>query len=214
LTATPFRSDGLTKVIFFTTGRIVHKIDPKRAEAHLIIPEVQYVDTDYFFPIFNSTEHSTMLSQMAIDKERNQLILDTYEEIGKSRQSVFISHRTSQLEALQKLIPGSVILTSKIKKKERAAIMDKLQKNEIKAVLTTYGLFSTGIDVGTLEVVYMCTPMRSPRWVIQTAGRLKRKAQGKENALVVDFVDKKVEMLRNQYYSRKRTWKKIENQEI
>ncbi len=214
LTATPFRADGLTDVIFFTVGSIVHRVDPLEAEGHLIIPTVEYVETDYTFPLFDSSEHSVMLTDMATDATRNKLILDKYEKVGKKRQSVFISHRVSQLEALAKEIPNSAILTSKLSKKKRADIMERLQKNELKAVLTTYGLFSTGIDVGTLEVVYMCTPMRSPRWVIQTAGRLKRKAKGKDKALVVDFVDKKVSMLRSQYYARRTTWKKIKNQEI
>lgn len=214
LTATPFRADGLTDVIFFTTGKIIHKINPMEAEGHLIIPEVEYVETEYKFPLFDSSEHSIMLTDMALDKKRNQLILDKYHEVGTDRQSVFISHRVTQLEELAKHIPDCAILTSKLSKKKRADIMERLNKNELKAVLTTYGLFSTGIDVGTLEVVYMCTPMRSPRWVIQTAGRLKRKAEGKEKALVVDFVDKKVSMLRNQYYARRTTWKKIKNQEV
>jgi len=214
LTATPFRADGLTDVIFFTTGKIVHQIDPREAEGHLIIPDIEYVETDYKFPLFDSSEHSVMLTDMATDKARNQLIIDKYKEVGVERQSVFISHRVAQLEELAKHIPNCAILTSKLTKKKRADIMDRLQKNELKAVLTTYGLFSTGIDVGTLEVVYQCTPMRSPRWVIQTAGRLKRKAKGKDTALVVDFVDKKISMLRNQYYARRTTWKKIKNQEI
>jgi len=214
ITATPFRADGLTDVILFTSGSIIHKVDPKRAEAHLIIPEVEYIMTDYKFPLFDTSEHAIMLSDMATDKIRNKLIIDKYHEVGIKRQSVFISHRVSQLEELAKEIPGCAILTSKLSKKKRAEIMERLQNNELKAVLTTYGLFSTGIDIGTLEVVYMCTPMRSPRWVIQTVGRLKRKAEGKETALVVDFVDKRVEMLKRQYYARRQTWKKIRNQEI
>jgi len=106
LTATPFRADGLTDIIFFTTGKIVHRVDPLEAESHLIIPTVEYVMTDYKFPLFDSSEHSIMLSDMATDKARNKLILDKYEEVGKERQSVFISHRVSQLEELAKSIPG------------------------------------------------------------------------------------------------------------
>jgi superfamily II DNA or RNA helicase len=214
LTATPFRTDGLTKVIFFTTGKIIHKLDPKKAESHLVIPEVLFVETDYEFPIFDSSEHSIMLSDMAKDVKRNELIIKKYKEIGQKRQSVFISHRIDQLNYLSKFIPDSAILTSRLNKKERAKIIEELNNGKLKAVLTTYGLFSTGIDIKTLEVVYMCTPIRSPRWVIQTAGRLKRPAQGKQSALVVDFVDKKVEMLRNQYYARRVIWKKIKNQEV
>lgn len=214
LTATPFRADGLTDVIFFTTGNIMHKVEPKEAEEHLIIPEVEYVITDYTFPLFDSSEHAVMLSDMALDDKRNQLIINKYKEVGIEKQSVFISHRVEQLEQLKKFIPNSEILTSKVSKKKREKIIENLNNGKLKAVLTTYGLFSTGIDIKTLEVVYMCTPMRSARWVIQTAGRLKRKADGKHQAIVIDFVDKKIEMLRNQYYARRTTWKKIKNQEI
>lgn len=214
LSATPFRADGLTKVIFFVTGNIFYTITPKEAKEFLIIPEVKYIETDYFFPIFDSTEHAILLSDMALDEKRNKLIIDTYKKEGTDKQSVFISHRTSQLEYLKTKIPESAILTSKVKKKERAQIIKDLNSKKLMAVLTTYGLFSTGIDIPSLEVIYMCTPIRSPRWIIQTAGRLKRKAKDKTKAIVIDFVDNKIELLKKQYYSRKSTWKKIRNEKI
>ena len=215
LSATPFRADGLTDVIFFTTGPITHKVNPADAGEHLIIPEVEFLDTEYTFPIFDSSEHAILLTDMATDEKRNKLIYDKFIKVGKDRQSVFLSHRTEQLNKLKELIPDAEILTSKLTKKQRASIMERLHSKELLTVLTTYSLFSTGIDISSLEVIYMCTPMRAERWVVQAVGRLKRKGNIKnKQALVVDFVDRKIEMLRNQYYARKRIWKKIQNQEI
>lgn len=214
MSATNFRSDGLTDVIFFATGPIIHKVPPKEANKYLVVPDVEFVDTDYFFPIFDSTEHARMITDLSMDKERNKLILEKYEDVGKDRQSVFISHRTDQLDYLQKQIDGSKVLTSKTKKSEREEIIQNLQNESLRCVLTTYGLFSTGIDIDSLEVLYMLTPMKSKRWIVQTAGRLKRKSNDNKTALVVDFVDKQVEMLKHQYYVRKRIWKDIQNEKI
>jgi len=215
LTATPFRDDGLTDVIFFISGKIFYKVSPEDAGDHLIMPSVEYVETDYNFPIIDSSEHAIMITDLSIDAERNKLIVKTYDRIGNEKQSVFLSHRTEQLDRLKEDIPHAEILTSATKKKDRQRIINDLNSRKLKAVLTTYGLFATGIDIPSLEVLYLCTPMKAERLLVQTVGRLKRKGLSKnKQALVIDFVDKNIDMLKRQYYARKRTWKKIDNQEI
>ena len=96
------------------------------------------------------------------------------------------------------------MLTSKMTKKKRAETMELVKTGKKCMVVSTYGLFSTGIDIPALEMLYLCSPIKSEIKLRQSAGRLMRKSPGKTQAKIFDFVDKKVSILRNAGYHRKR----------
>lgn len=201
--ATPEREDGLTDVIFWATGPLIYKV-PDEAVAHkLIIPTYRQVKTDYYFPLVDTSEYQTMISYMAIDKDRNQLIVDEFMKKPDS-PSVFLCNRTDQVEALHEMIPDSIMLTSKMSKKKREAAMADLRSGKKKHVSSTWGLFSTGINVPKLEGLYICSPMKSKNKLKQAAGRLMRQAPGKEESFIVDFIDTQIGLLYGQSRTRKR----------
>ena len=84
-------------------------------------------------------------------------------------------------------------------KKERALKMSQLQTGKKRIVVSTYGLFSTGIDLPQLEVLMLCAPMKSEVKLRQAAGRLMRKSKGKRSAIIIDFVDFNVDILKWQF---------------
>ena len=96
-----------------------------------------------------------------------------------------------------------------MKKKDRKqAILDI--NNKIKQhVVSTYGLFSTGLDVKHMDTLFMCAPIKSEIKIRQSAGRLMRKAPGKTTATIVDFVDSRVQLLNYQAATRRRILMKI-----
>ena len=90
----------------------------------------------------------------------------------------------SQVDYLQQEIGDKAVsLTSKMSKKERALKMSQLQAGKKRIVVSTYGLFSTGIDLPQLEVLMLCAPMKSEVKLRQAAGRLMRKSKGKKSAI-------------------------------
>jgi superfamily II DNA or RNA helicase len=101
------------------------------------------------------------------------------------------------------------MLTSKMSKKERKVRMAQLVSGKKRIVVSTYALFSTGIDIPKLEVLFMCAPMRSEVKLRQSAGRLMRKAEGKTSASIIDFVDRKVGLLAAQSRKRANVLKKL-----
>jgi len=121
----------------------------------------------------------------------------------------FLCVRISQVETLHKQLPDSEILTSKMTKKQRKLVMEKLLDGRCKKIISTYALFSTGIDVPQLDLAFLCAPLQAEVKIKQTAGRLMRKAPGKKEATIVDFVDEKVSILKYQYYKRSRIYKKL-----
>lgn len=206
--ATPRREDGLTKVIFLAAGPKIHTVQEKKLENVLITPVFEEVKTDYYFPLFSTTEYQEMLNDLSSDKTRNDLILEQLKNY-KNKYICILSSRLSQVEYLQTKIKGSEKLTSKMPKKERAKIMERLKKGKIKVIISTYGLFSTGIDFPSLEVLFLAGPIKSEIKIRQSAGRLMRKAMGKTSATIVDFHDHRVDLLHSQFLKRRRVIKKI-----
>jgi superfamily II DNA or RNA helicase len=201
--ATPERMDGLTNVIFWATGPLIYKV-PDEAVAHkLIIPSYRQIQTEYYFPLIDTSEYQTMITHMANDPERNKLIVDEYKK-NEEVPSVFLCNRTDQVEALHEMLPESIMLTSSMSKKKREAAMKDLISGEKKDVVSTWGLFSTGINVPKLAGLYICSPMKSKTKLKQAAGRLMRQAPGKEEAFIVDFVDTQIGLLYGQSRTRKR----------
>lgn len=208
--ATPKREDGLTKVIHFASGPKIHTVEREKLKNVLITPDVRYINTIYSFPMISSQEYVELINDLSADKERNALILRTHKTDYAKRPTVFLCNRKVQVEYLAKhLGKDAVFLHSKMKKNDRKETMKLLKEGKKTMVVSTYGLFATGIDLPRLEILFLCAPIRSEVKLTQAAGRLMRKAPGKTSATIVDFVDVKVEMLRIQGFQRKRIFKKL-----
>ena len=209
--ATPKRDDGLTDVIHFATGPKIYTVDIDLLGDVLIKPTVLRIDTNYNFPIFSSDEYQALITDLSEDKDRNQLIVDTANKPEyKDRNMCFLCVRISQVEALKEYFGDDAeILTSRMSKKNRRLVMEKLLKGDCKKIISTYALFSTGIDIPQLDLAFLCAPLQAEVKIKQTAGRLMRKAPGKTEATIIDFVDKKVSLLKYQFYKRNRIYKKL-----
>lgn len=200
---TPFREDGLTKVIHFGVGPTIHIVPEETVNKHLVLPSYKQIPTDFSFLYLESSDYQPMLSLMAEDEERTKLIMHTFNK-NPNISSCFLCLRLTQVDLLHKLVPNSVKLTSKMKKSEREKAMEKLRSGEKLHVISTYGLFSTGIDIPSLETLYLCAPIQSRIKLKQSAGRLMRPSPGKTSATIIDFVDIKVGLLASQSKKRGR----------
>jgi len=208
--ATPKREDGLTEVIHFASGPKIHTVEKEKLKNVLITPNVRYINTTYNFPMISSQEYVELINDLSADDRRNALILRTHQVDYARKPTVFLCNRKVQVEYLAKYLgKNAVFLHSKMKKKDRKETMKLLQQGKKTMVVSTYGLFATGIDLPQLEVLFLCAPIRSEVKLRQAAGRLMRKSPGKTTATIVDFVDTKVEMLRIQGFQRKRIFKNL-----
>jgi superfamily II DNA or RNA helicase len=139
-----------------------------------------------------------MITDLGEDEERNTLICNTVKQYS-DKMVVLLCLRLFQVEKLTNdLGEEAVMLTSKMKKKERALVMQQLLNSEKRIIVSTFALFSTGIDIPQLEMLFLCAPMRSEVKLRQSAGRLMRKSEGKTSAKIIDFVDVNNGLLANQ----------------
>jgi superfamily II DNA or RNA helicase len=202
--ATPQRSDGLDKVIFWATGPVRHTIPDSVLTRVIVKPTYKTFDTDYFFPIFDSSEYQMLISDLSRDVLRNAKIMEELKNYP-TQQCVLLCQRKEQVQYLKDNIPDAVMLTSDMRKKDRAAVMKGLLDGTHRIIVSTFQLFSTGIDLPNLEVMFICAPIKSVVKIKQSAGRLMRVSSTIEkHPIIVDFVDRKVELLKYQWYARHR----------
>lgn len=197
LSATPYRRDRLSRLIFWFLGDVVHTVDKDQLieNGDILRAEVITRETD-FRPFHDSTtEYSKMLSELTQDPGRNRLIAaDVAMEAGNGGGiCLILSDRKAHAEVIQNVLRGfgvrSELLTGDVPKKQREAVVEKLNQGKAKVVCATGQLIGEGFDCRGLSTLFMATPIRFSGRVIQYLGRVLRPAPGKSTATVYDYVD-------------------------
>ena len=204
LSATPWRRDRLSKLIFWHLGDIYYKIEAADLvkNGDILKAEVITRETD-FRPYYDPTEeYSRMLSELTEDPDRNKLIAsDVASEANNgSGISLVLSDRKRHCEDLQTLLQdrfnvSSEILTGDIAAKQRLDIVDRLNQGKVKVLVATGALIGEGFDCRQLSTLFLATPVKFNGRVLQYLGRVLRPAPGKERAKVYDYVDVNVGVL-------------------
>lgn len=221
LSATPWRRDNLTKLIFWHIGDVHHEIDKSGLiETGDVLPaEIVVRETD-FDPFFDPVgEYSKMLSELTANDGRNHLIAsDIAKEVknGDGRCCLVLTDRKKHCETIKALLKyrykiPSELLTGDVSDGERKDILDRLNNGEIKVLVATGQLIGEGFDCKNLSTLFIVTPIRFSGRVLQYLGRVLRPACGKNKALVYDYVDVKVNILKTAAASRQKvyaSWKK------
>lgn len=198
LTATPFRADGLEKSMYAILGDII-VIIPKEQVNRTCTVDIHFIDTGYE-PIMNgmafradgTIDYAGLVADLTSNEARLTLVSDTINRI--TAPCLVLASRIDYLRALAERHPGRVVCLSgmtltKKNREIRDSALAKLNSGEIDCVFATYQLAKEGLDVPNLRYVVFATPEKDPTTVIQSAGRVARKADGKEKGIVIDFVD-------------------------
>ena len=199
LTATPYRGDGLEKGMFALIGDICSIVDEKEVKEKT----VPVYEKWYNVPISTNSiecyngdgtlDYTKLITGLCNDEERNTYIGRTIVDIEGS--CLVLSDRLSQLESLMSFVSNfkncDMVKATNTKKgkKERKEAIEKLKDGMIDCLFATYKLAKEGLDIPSLEHVVMASPIKDKSTVIQTAGRVARKAEGKTCGYVHDFID-------------------------
>lgn len=214
LTATPYRSDGLTKALFRLIGPVVHKVSRSYLEqtGAILIPDIIKVHTQFDYNFRN--DYSSMLSALAKDDERNILIGNAI--VDKFRRTkeplMIVSDRVAHCTALHELIDGvagikAVVLSGKISKKIRKQAVADVKSGKYNVLVSTVQLLGEGFDAPTLNGIFLTTPIKFGGRLLQIIGRILRPSDG-GNPCVYDFRDNLVPVLRYSGFARDRVYKK------
>ncbi len=194
LSATPYRRDKLTKLIYFFLGDKVFSIDPKTLQdANKIMrPKLVVRETD--FDYWYHDDYGAMITALTIDQERNKLIArDVLKETdGSGGTALVISDRVEHCKILAGLIKGkrsTRILTGEVPSKDRKKLVEELNQGEVKVLVATSQLIGEGFDLSGLSSIFLACPIKFTGRVKQYTGRILRTAKGKREAVIYDYLD-------------------------
>jgi superfamily II DNA or RNA helicase len=214
LSATPWRRDGLSRLIFWHVGDVAHEIKKGNLiETGNVLPfEVVTKETRFESSYDASEEYSKTLSELTEDPERNRLIADTV-AVGSRGPgiSLVLSDRREHCRTLQALLGRrglrAEVLTGDLPARERREIINNLNQGKIKTVIATGQLIGEGLDCPGLTTLFVATPIKFDGRLIQYLGRVLRPAPGKDKALIFDFIDAREPVLKAAARARQRVYR-------
>ena len=217
LTATPKRADGLEIAMFALLGDVIHEVSREAVAHNTCEVHVQTIETgwvpeyDCVLNADGTIDYNRVVEAMTHDQTRFDLVLQAINQL--SGGIIVLANRVEYLQWLHEAYDGRSICisgmsNSKAAKEDRKRALQKLQNGELDCIFATYQLAKEGLDVPNLRYVVFATPEKDETTVIQSVGRVGRKADGKEYGTVIDFVDD-FGMYRGWAKKRERYYKKI-----
>jgi superfamily II DNA or RNA helicase len=209
LSATPYRGDGLIKVMHWFLGKTIYK-ENVRINNQVVAKVYNYKSTNGNFieKKFGYGKQKgrpniiKMLSNLVELDERTENIINIINEIRKDpeRKIIVLSERVQHLKTMKekldkiinkeikdgKMIEGEIrthFYIGEMKKKER-----EVAEKEGDVLFATFAMAKEGLDIERLNTVVLATSQKD---VIQSVGRAMRKilSEGDLRPLIIDFSD-------------------------
>ena len=218
LSATPERSDGLTRALSMLCGPLRHVVDPK---AQAIQQGIQRVVRPRFtgirLPSYEpGSSFNQILDLLCAHSARNELIIeDALSATEDGRHPLILSKRKKHADELCRLLKerghDPILLTGEIDKKDREAILNSLPsfEHEHRVIVATESLLGEGFDLTYLDTLLIATPISWDGSITQQAGRLHRNHAGKQRVEIFDYVDLSIPMLARMYQKRLKTYARL-----
>lgn len=205
LSATPWRRDGLSRLIYWFLGRKVYEVKRENLieDGHILEAEIIIRETA-FDPISDpSKQYSQMLSELTLNPERNAMIAGDVaaEAFNGTGIGLVLTDRKVHCEILAHMMANlgiqAAVLTGDLSNSKRQVIIEALKSGKIKVMIATGQLIGEGFDCPDLSTLFLATPIRFNGRVLQYLGRVLRPTAEKDKARVYDYHDINVGVLVN-----------------
>lgn len=195
LTATPERRDGEDMLELFQN--VAHKMDLKTAVERGVLVPIRCIRVKTNIDLTNVRINGIKYNSQDLESklfipERNQLIVDTYLKYVNGKKTVIFCASVDHAAEIVKLLRDSGVKAEAVSGRDRVEVREKILKDYETGstnVLCACDLLNEGWDSPHTTVLFMARPTMSKTIYLQQLGRGTRRCPGKEDLLVVDFVD-------------------------
>lgn len=202
LSATAYRrEDVLTRLIYFYMGSCAHKVDAKvlHASGAILKPKILCKPTGFTYRYRD--DYAAMMTALTVDAGRNEQIADDVAAAARKKSGILVvSDRIAHCQILAELITARggrvAILTGRVSAEQRSEIVQEIKEDRVNVLISTLQLIGEGFDAPGLTTLFLATPIKFSGRLKQVIGRILRPASGKQ-AVVYDYVDEKVSILKN-----------------
>ena len=227
LSATPERSDGCEYVLKWHIGNIVYNLKEERKGNDPIILFIKMESSNYKeikivnrFTNRDQIQFTSMLSDLVEMKQRNDLIVNVIQQLGKKgRKILVLSERRNHIQLLYQALKDSEFTVGKFMGSMKKQELDHAKTCSV--ILATFSSFSEGVSVCDLDTLLLTTPKKytdndslrdsnskkDNGKMQQIIGRIFRKEHTITVPLIVDFCDN-FSVYKHQTTTRKKFYKK------
>ena len=192
LSATPDRSDGLTKVFKWFLGDIVYLIK-QREQEDVNVKVIKYYNDDENYSDIKCNfkgqiNMASMINNICLYSPRSKIILEKLEEcFQEGRKTLVLSDRREHLRYLKEKIEENSKATSGyyLGGMKQEHLKESEEKN---IMLATFSMASEGFDCKELDTIILASPKSN---IEQAVGRILRKKKEDRDKipLIIDIID-------------------------
>lgn len=188
LSATPRREDGHDLKIIAGIGPVVKVVSPAELfnNGSLVKPTLIVHETPQW--VWRGGRRSFENEYkwgIVYNQPRNQLIADIVKQYADEGRKVYVHvTRIEHGKTLSKLTGAPFVYSES---SDRDEVIGAFRKNKISVLIST--LLGEGVDIPEMDVIILACGGKSQTALIQRIGRVMRPSKGKNEAIVVDFID-------------------------
>jgi superfamily II DNA or RNA helicase len=207
LTATPYRRDGLPRLLHFQCGPV--RFQARRGSggeepaftSRLVVRETRFNGQGTIQDLYGA---------LVADPFRNDLIIrDVRRTLEEGRSPIVLTERREHLDLLAGGLRDAarhvVVLHGGVSAKLRRAALERLGQvppDEPRLILATGRYIGEGFDDPRLDTLFMAMPIAWKGTLIQYAGRLHREHPGKCEVRIYDYLDDSLPVFRKMFEKR------------
>lgn len=195
LSATAYRRDGLTDLIYYYLGERVFRIDQKELHETGAVLRPEFIQRPTGFTYTYRGNYQALIKALTADEDRNRLIVEDIikESRGGAGTVLVVSDRVAHCEKLAALLADrniqAAVLTGRLRSEERSALVDAIQNGGVNILISTMQLIGEGFDCPGLRSLFLTTPIKFTGRLLQVVGRILRPGEEGKSPRVFDYVD-------------------------
>jgi len=215
LTATPNRKNNDEKLIYVFIGEIIAELKTNEiTEKKVNAITVNIVETGISAPFdYRIDNYETISKILVFDTSRNLLIINKIaNELTQNRKILVLTERKEHIEVLNLYLKEkyeTIAISgddSEISKKSKLA---QIKSGHFQVVLSTGQFFGEGVDIDSLDCLFLVYPFAFEGKLVQYIGRIQR---SENPPIIYDFRDSKIDYFEKLFKQRNRYYKKLEKQ--
>lgn len=207
LTATPYREDRLEQIMFDTIGPAISVMDRDEVVAaeNIMPATIKVRKTDVKMNTFGKDFPEIIESLMGNTRRNLLIVQDMLTEIALGNICIALTSRIEHGAILKEMMSTFGVECAHVHSeqtgKQQEEGLAKFLEGGVPLIIATYQLLSDGFDHQPTSRIFFALPRKAKGLIEQSKGRIERIFNGKEEAIVYDYVDS-IPMLERQFEAR------------
>jgi superfamily II DNA or RNA helicase len=189
LTGTIPKSDWENASLRSSLGEVINKLSAKELQDQGVLANchVNIVQTQETAIYSNYQNEMTFLLE---DKKRLDYVSEMIKEISQTGNTLVLTNRIKNGEALQELIDGAEFVQGSMAVTDRKDAYNEINEGTNTITIATYGVAAVGINIPRIFNLVLLEPGKSFVRVIQSIGRGVRMAEDKDFVQIWDVTSR------------------------